>query len=145
MEIETYRGFVYPWSMDHMGHMNVQSYTGRFDEASWHFLAHLGLAPGFLKANKRGFAALDQRTQYKIEILAGTLLEIRTELLEIKAKTIGFLHRMMNSETGAVVATMELLVAYLDTEARRATVFPDQAIARAHAMLSEAPRVAAEV
>jgi acyl-CoA thioester hydrolase len=135
MEIETYRGFVYPWSIDHMGHMNVQSYTGRFDEASWHFLAHLGLTPGFLKANSRGFAALDQRTQYKIEILTGSLLEIRTELLEIKAKTIRFQHRMINSETAETVATMELLVAYLDTEARKATALPGHAIAKARAML----------
>jgi len=32
--VETYRGVAYPWSMDHMGHMNVASYTGRFDEAT---------------------------------------------------------------------------------------------------------------
>jgi hypothetical protein len=41
-EFETYRGFIYPWVIDHVGQMNVQSYTARFDEASWHFLAHLG-------------------------------------------------------------------------------------------------------
>jgi hypothetical protein len=31
MAIETYRDFVYPWSLDHIGHMNVQFYAGRFD------------------------------------------------------------------------------------------------------------------
>ena len=25
---ETYRGFVYPWEMDHIGHMNVRFYVG---------------------------------------------------------------------------------------------------------------------
>ena len=40
--IETYRGVVYPWSIDHVGHMNVASYTARFDEATWHFLGELG-------------------------------------------------------------------------------------------------------
>jgi len=30
----TYRGLVYPWHCDHMGHMNVMWYTGKFDEAS---------------------------------------------------------------------------------------------------------------
>ena len=136
MEIETYRGVVYPWSIDHMGHMNVQFYTGRFDEASWHFLAHLGLAPSVLKANGRGFAALEQHAEYKVEILAGSLLEIRTELLEIKSKTLRFLHRMINSETSSVVATMELVVAYLDTEARRAAPLPEDVVARGHAMLA---------
>ena len=35
--IETQRGVVYPWVIDHVGHMNVQFYTARFDEASWQF------------------------------------------------------------------------------------------------------------
>jgi acyl-CoA thioester hydrolase len=29
--IETYRGAVYPWHCDHMGHMNVMWYVGKFD------------------------------------------------------------------------------------------------------------------
>ena len=66
----------------------------------------------------------------KIEIFTGSLLEIRTELLEIKVKTIRFLHRMINSETAQTVATMGLLVAYLDTEARKAPALPGHAIAK---------------
>ncbi len=37
IEIETYRGVVYPWQMDHMGHMNVMWYTHFFDRAIWGF------------------------------------------------------------------------------------------------------------
>ena len=40
----TYRGTVYPWHCDHMGHMNVMWYVGKFDEATWHLLAALGLS-----------------------------------------------------------------------------------------------------
>src|SRR5262249_6078235 len=32
----TARSVVYPWQCDHMGHMNVMWYTGKFDEATWH-------------------------------------------------------------------------------------------------------------
>ncbi len=130
-EIETYRGFVYPWVIDHVGHMNVQSYVGRFDEASWHFLAHLGLTPSVLKANKRGLVALDQRTQFKHEVLAGSLIDVRSELLEINTKTIRYRHTMRNSETGEDVATMELLVAYIDTAARKARPLPPEVLANA--------------
>lgn len=139
MNIETYRGFVYPWSMDHIGHMNVQFYTARFDEATWHFFAHLGITPGFLKANKRGMAALDQRTQYKREVTAGSLLRITTELLEIRPKTVRFLHRMFNSETGDEVATTELVGAYLDAELRKATGFPQSILDAANALLQDKP------
>jgi acyl-CoA thioester hydrolase len=124
MRIETYRGFVYPWSMDHVGHMNVQFYTARFDEATWHFFAHLGITPGWLKENRRGMVALDQRTQYKQEVLSGSLLHVTTELLEIKPKTVRFLHRMFNSESGQEVATTELVGAFLDAELRKTTPFP---------------------
>jgi acyl-CoA thioesterase FadM len=31
----TYRGTVYPWHCDHIGHMNVMWYVGKFDEATW--------------------------------------------------------------------------------------------------------------
>ncbi len=33
--IKTYQGTVYPWNCDHMGHMNVQFYVAKFDEAIW--------------------------------------------------------------------------------------------------------------
>lgn len=139
MSIETYRGFVYPWSLDHIGHMNVQFYTARFDEATWHFFAHLGITPTYLKANGRGMAALDQRTQYKQEVLEGSLLHITTELVEIKRKTVRFLHRMFNSETGLEVATSELVAAFLDAELRKATEFPQAILDAAQAMLEKAP------
>lgn len=137
MEIETYRGVVYPWSIDHMGHMNVQFYTGRFDEASWHFLARLGLTPRVLKASSRGFAALEQKTQYKLELLSGALIEIRTKPLEVKPKTIRLIHRMYDSETAGLAATSELVIAYLDIEARKAAPLPEEAVAKARAMLAD--------
>ena len=79
-QFETYRGVIYPWMIDHVGHMNVQFYTARFDEATWQFLAQLGLTPTFLKRNHRSAVAVDQRTQYKRELVAGSLVHITTEL-----------------------------------------------------------------
>lgn len=69
--IETYRGFVYPWHVDHVGHMNVQFYTARFDEATWHFLNRLGLSPTHFKRSGRSAVAADQRTQYKRDHAVG--------------------------------------------------------------------------
>ena len=40
--IESYRGAVYPWHCDHMGHMNVMWYVGKFDEATWNLFAQTG-------------------------------------------------------------------------------------------------------
>lgn len=122
--IETCRGVVYPWQLDHMDHMNVQFYTARFDEATWHLFAALGMTTGYFKANRRGMAALEQRTLYKRELHAGALIRITSELLEIKPKTIRFLHRMYDTESGEEVATTELVGAHIDTDARKAVPFP---------------------
>ena len=137
-QFETYRGFVYPWCIDHVGHMNVQSYVARFDEASWHFLAHLGLTPTFLAVQKRGLVALDQRIKYQHEVLQGSLLDVGTELVELGVKTLRYLHRMRNSETAQEVASMDLLVGYLDKTSRRMTPLPELIAARARAALTMA-------
>lgn len=123
--IETFRGFVYPWVIDHVGHMNVQFYSTRFDEASWQFLARLGLSPAFLKRNDRGVVAADQRTQYKREVLAGTLLHITSELLELGRKSIRFVHRMYDTETNEEAAMTEFVAVYFDTTFRASAELPD--------------------
>ena len=122
--IETYRGFVYPWVIDHVGHMNVQFYTARFDEASWQFLAQLGLTPAFLKRNGRAAVAVDQHTQYKREVVAGTLLHITSELVSLGRSSIRFIHRMYDSASGEEVAVSELVGVYFDTDCRAATPLP---------------------
>ena len=128
--IETCRGVVYPWQMDHMDHMNVQFYTARFDEATWHLFAALGMTTGYFRNNRRGMAALEQRTLYKRELHAGALIRITSELLEMKPKTIRFLHRMYDTESGEEVATTELVGAHIDTEARKAVPFPQDIVQR---------------
>ena len=45
--VETYRGVIYPWQCDHMGHMNVMWYVGKFDEATWNLFAVAGVTAGF--------------------------------------------------------------------------------------------------
>ena len=122
--IETYRGVVYPWVIDHVGHVNVQFYTARFDEASWQFLAQLGLTPTFLTRNHRSAVVVDQRTQYKRELTAGSLIHIATQLVSLGRSSIRFVHRMYDSETAEEVAVSELVGVYFDTDVRAATDLP---------------------
>ena len=129
-QIETYRGVVYPWQLDHMDHMNVQFYTARFDEATWHFFAALGMTPGYLKQNRRGMAAVEQRTLYKRELHAGALIRITSELLEMKPKTLRFLHRMYDAESGEEVASSELVGVHIDTDTRKAAPFAQDIVRR---------------
>ncbi len=131
----TYKGAVYPWHCDHMGHMNVMWYVGKFDEATWAFFASLTLTPASLRQSGRGMAALEQNLVYKREALPGDTLEIYSRPVEIKTRTIRFIHEMMDVESGEISATCELVAAHLDTEARKAIPLPDAVHEAARSLL----------
>lgn len=133
----TYKGVVYLWHCDHMGHMNVAWYVSKFDEATWNFFTSLGLTPSALRAADRGMAAVEQQISYKKEMLPGDVVEVRTRLIELKAKVIRFAHEMFDAETGALSATTELTAVHLDTEARKAVAFSEEIAVRARTILSE--------
>lgn len=123
--IESYRGVVYPNQLDHMDHMNVQWYTSKFDEGTWHLFSAVGITSEYIRENNKGMAALEQTTKYKAEVMAGDLLVVKSEILEVKDKTIRFFHVMYNAETGLEVATTELVAVHLDRKERRACSLPE--------------------
>ena len=142
----TYRGAVYPWHCDHMGHMNVMWYVGKFDEATWNLFATLGLTPPFFRANDRGMAAVEQNILYKRELVAGDVVTIRSTILELKEKALKFRHEMVRGELAdaaagdaaaapELAATTILTAVHLDTVMRRACAFPDAIAARARALM----------
>jgi acyl-CoA thioesterase FadM len=86
----TYRGTVYPWQCDHVGHMNVMWYVSKFDEATWNFFASIGITPSYMRDNARGMAAVQQNISYRREFFPGGIVEIRTRPLELRDKVIRF-------------------------------------------------------
>jgi acyl-CoA thioester hydrolase len=123
-QIISARGVVYPWQCDHMGHMNVMWYTGKFDEATWHLFGYIGVTPSYLRDHKRGMAGLQQDTSYKRELFAGDLVIIRSEILEMRQKVIRMFHEMFNAETGEIAATTVLTAVHLNRETRKSCPFP---------------------
>jgi acyl-CoA thioester hydrolase len=122
----TYRGAVYPWHCDHIGHMNVMWYVGKFDEATWSLFARLGLTPAYLRNQQRGMAAVDQHIEYRRELVAGDVVTIRSRVLELHARKIRFMHEMRADDSGEIAAVTTLLGVHMDTAARQACPFPDQ-------------------
>jgi acyl-CoA thioester hydrolase len=120
----TYRGTVYPWQCDHIGHMNVMWYTGKFDEASWQLLSTLGLTGSRFRKDGTGMAAVEQHIEYKRELCAGDLVTVRSSVLEVREKSIRLIHEMRNDETGEVAATAVIVGVHLDTRSRRSRPLP---------------------
>jgi acyl-CoA thioester hydrolase len=120
----TARGTVYPWQCDHMSHMNVMWYTGRFDEATWQLLAALGFTASRFTADGSGMAAVEQHTEYKRELHAGDTITIRSSVLEVKDKAIRFRHEMTHDDTGKVAAVTTITGVHIDAHARKARPLP---------------------
>ena len=135
METITYKGVVHLWDCDHMGHMNVMWYTGKFDEATWNLFTELGITPTYMREQHRGMAGVQQNTTYKEELLAGDVIEVRSRVLEVRDKVIRFLHEMRNIEKGTVVAASEITAVHLDRKARKACSFPAAIRAAAEARI----------
>ena len=121
----TARGTVYPWQCDHMGHMNVMWYVGKFDEGTWQLFALLGLTPTFLREHDRGMAAVQQELSYQREVRAGAVISVYSRVLEVREKVIRFSHDMHHDETHELAATTTITGVYLDTHLRKACALPD--------------------
>jgi len=134
-DVLTYRGAIYPWHCDHMGHMNVMWYVGKFDEATWHLFAQIGMTPTYLRESGRGMAAVQQNISYKRELLPGDIVEIRSRVLDLRAKVMRFAHDMINAESGEIAASCELTAVHLDSAARRSIAFEDKVRALAQKLV----------
>ena len=135
MQTLTYKGVIYPWQCDQMGHMNVMLYTGKFDEATWNLLAELGVTRSYLDDQQCGMAAVAQNTSYKQELLAGDVIEIYSQIFEVREKVICFQHEMRNLVTGQVAAVTELTAVHMDRQTRKSCPLPEPIRARAQSRL----------
>lgn len=124
---ETHRGTVYPWQCDHMGHMNVMWYTGKFDEATWNLMTELTLSRAWLAAHERGLVAVEQRTAYLRELLAGDVVSVQSAIVHVSARSMRFVHRLFDAATRTECAVTLLTGVHIDTRTRRACALPEQA------------------
>jgi acyl-CoA thioester hydrolase len=132
--IETYRGTVYPWQCDHMGHMNVMWYVGKFDEATWNLFAQIGITPTYVRGG-RGMAAVEQNISYRRELHAGEIVSIHSVLLEIREKVVRFVHEMRNAENGEIAAVCTLTGVHSDTQTRKSCALPAEILQRGRALV----------
>jgi acyl-CoA thioester hydrolase len=131
----TYRGTVYTWHCDHLGHMNNMWYAGKFDEAGWYLLSQMGMTPSYLREANCGLATVEQVTTFKRELLAGDSIEIHSRVVEVRERVIRIAHEMHNCETRELCATLAITAVHMDLTQRKATPLPDLQLRMARDML----------
>ena len=129
--VETYRGAVWPWEIDVMGHMNVRHYMAKYDDATLQLFGMLGLTIAYFRAENRAMGAVQQNLSYRKELFAGDLLVIRSEIVDLGARKLHFRHRMIELQSGDEAASAEMIGVHFDRETHRATPFPEAIVAAA--------------
>ena len=130
------KGIAQPWECDVMGHMTTRFYVAMFDDASYHFLFTVfGWTISSHEARKFGWADVRHVIEYKSEVSAGDVLEIRARLQKIGSKSFTVLYEMLDLAKDEVVATQESICVYFDLEARQAIPITEEMRERAQQYL----------
>ncbi|MBI3710916.1 MAG: thioesterase family protein [Proteobacteria bacterium] len=135
VNLVTYRGTVYPWHCDHMGHMNVMWYASKFDEATWSLVSLAGITRTYLREARRSMAAVQQNTTYRRELFAGDVVTIRSGVLEVREKVIRIVHEMIDDGSGEIAAFTELTGVHMDQATRRPCALPKPILAGVQGMI----------
>lgn len=134
--METFRGVVYPWFCDFMGHMNTQFYCTLFDGATLHFLNHVEKR-GDMQSVSMGWVDVRQLIEYRHEVRSGELLIITTKLLKLGNSSLTFKHAMYDADFATLRATSEHVVAMFSLTERKSSPLGQAARHRAETLLKD--------
>jgi acyl-CoA thioesterase FadM len=104
---ETYRGTVFPWETDIVEHLTVAYYFERFADATLGLLDALGLGADYMVRERRGCVTLDCYVRYLHELRVGDILHISSGVIGVEETELRLGHRLFNSDTGTLCATVE--------------------------------------
>lgn len=121
--LETYRGSVYRWEVDHNDHLTVACYFTRLADAGLGVLAALRLGAGYAEREGRACVTVDCYVRYLRELRAGDILHVESGVIAVEPDALVLGHRLFNSESGALCTTAEQRVHHVELRTRKAIAF----------------------
>ena len=112
--IDSCRGGVAAWEVDHVGHFTVAYYHQRIEDAGFAALEALGLGPTYARSEGRDCLTTDCYVRYLHELRGGDIYHVRSGVLAIEEEALVFGHRLFESASGALCTTVEQRVAHVD-------------------------------
>ncbi len=126
------KSIAHPWQCDVMGHLTTRFYVGMFDDAAYHFLYEVfGWTINTVGESKIGWADVRHVIEYKAEVPAGDILEIRACLIKIGTSSFTARYEMVNLAKNELAATLESTCVLFDLEARKAIPLSDEMTSKA--------------
>ncbi len=135
--IESYRGWVTPADCDIIEHMTVASYFESFGDACLAIAEEIELGSDFRNEQRRAFATVECYVRFMRELRLGETLHVESAIVGVKGKVVTFGHKLYNSQSGEVAATMTQTTLHFDLDGRRALAMAPETEAILMANLTE--------
>jgi len=102
--LETYRGVVYQWEVDHNDHLTVAYYFARLGDATLALLDSLGLPSDW---DARSWITVDCYVRYTRELRAGDIMRVVSAPIAVERDGFVAGHELIDAGTDAVTTTFE--------------------------------------
>jgi len=120
----TQRAVVFPWRCDQFGHMNVRWYSHHFDDASFHLWAMNKIGNKMMEAQGVHTVVASSKIDFVQELLAGELFEIHSAFTYIGNKSVAYLQKIFDTETGTLHAVQSAVEVFFDPTTRKSVPVP---------------------
>lgn len=140
--IEIWRGGVNTWECDEMGHMNVRFYVTKAVEGLVGLAAALGLPHAFTAHAGSTLMVREQHIRFLKEAKAGAALHMTGGVLEMGEDEARLLMLLWHSDTGALAASFQTVVAHVTPAQARPFPWPRRTVELAAGLTLEAPELA---
>lgn len=140
--IDTHRGNVTRWEVDHVDHFTVAYYFQRFEDATLVMLGALGLDPASPGGHGGRVVTTHAHVRYLKEMRVGDILHVESGVTGEDGDAFLIGHKMFNSGDGVLTTTVEQRLAVVDTDRRRPVAHGAAARMAAHRVSWDVPDAA---
>ncbi len=134
---------VRPEWLDYNGHMNETFYLLVFSQATDAFMDHIGMEDATRRRAGTSIYTLETHISYLQEVGQWEPVEVASQLLDLDEKRFHLFHTMHHGETGARLATTEMMLLNVDMSGPKAAPFLPEVKAKLDAIFAaqkELPR-----
>ena len=121
--LETYRGTVFRWEVDHNDHLTVAYYFSRLADAGLGLLDALGLGAAYAERAGRACLTADCYVRYMHELRVGDIMHVESGVIGVEPDALVLGHKLFNSESGEVCTTVEQRVDHVELKSRKSVAF----------------------
>jgi acyl-CoA thioesterase FadM len=131
--LETYRGAVSRWEVDHNDHLTVAYYFARIADAGLGVLEAIGLGADYRARTRRACVTADCYVRYSRELRVGDIMHIESGVVGVEPDRLVLGHKLFDSESGEVCTTVEQALGHVELADRAAVSFAAEQLHAAEA------------